>query len=157
MGKLPTTIIQHMYEHENIYKDMFDKVLKQMTAHCFIQNSCKCFKPWNNCYCYCEVCKTYLNTAIKYFTMKCEHDLAIVTLLGLSLIIFAWSESSFYYLMDELKRDETVLKGFKVFEKKKDRNPKIKQSTWKLLYLYEGFVRTNESKSRWKSNIFSRG
>ena len=35
-------------------------VLKQMMAHCFIYNCHICFKPWNNCCCYCEICKTYL-------------------------------------------------------------------------------------------------
>ena len=36
-----------------------DRVLKQMTAHCFIYYCHKCFEPWNNYYCCCPVCKTY--------------------------------------------------------------------------------------------------
>ena len=60
MGKLPSTIIQHIYEDDNTYKIKVDKVLKQLSAHCFIYNCHKCFKPWNNWYCYCLVCKTYI-------------------------------------------------------------------------------------------------
>ena len=60
MDNLPTTIIQHIYEYESTYKEQFGKVLKQMMAYCFIYNCHKCFKPWNNCYCYCQVCKTHL-------------------------------------------------------------------------------------------------
>ena len=60
MDKLPSTIIQHIYEYDNTYKIKFDKVLKQLTAHCFIYNCRICCKPYNKCYCYCAVCKTYL-------------------------------------------------------------------------------------------------
>ena len=60
MDKLQSNIIQHIYEYENTYKIKFDKVLKQLSAHCFIYNCHTCFKPWNNCCCYCSVCKTYL-------------------------------------------------------------------------------------------------
>ena len=60
MDKLPSTIIQHIYEYDSTYKIKFDKVLKQMMAHCFIYNCRTCFKPYNNCCCYCAVCKTYL-------------------------------------------------------------------------------------------------
>ena len=59
MDKLPSTITQHIYGYGNTYKIKFDKVLKQMMAHCFIYNCRTCFKPYNNC-CYCAVCKTYL-------------------------------------------------------------------------------------------------
>ena len=60
MDKLPSTIIQHMYEYATTYNNKFDKVSKQLSAHCFIHICHSCFKPWNNCYCYCEVCRTYL-------------------------------------------------------------------------------------------------
>ena len=69
MDKLPSTIIQHIYEYDNTYEIKFCKVLKQLSAHCFIYNCHKCFKPWNNYYCYCLV-KLILNTATKYFTMR---------------------------------------------------------------------------------------
>ena len=67
MDKLPTNIIQHIYEHDSTYNVKFDKVLKQMAAHCFIYNCHQCFKPWNNCYCYCKVCKTYLRYCHQIF------------------------------------------------------------------------------------------
>ena len=60
MDKLPSSIIQHIYEYDNTYKLIFDKVLKQLSAHCFIHNCQICFKPYNNCCYYCTVCKTYL-------------------------------------------------------------------------------------------------
>ena len=60
MDKLPSNIIQHIYEYDNTYNIKVDKVLKQLSAHCFIYNCHKCFKPWNNCYCYCAICKTNL-------------------------------------------------------------------------------------------------
>ena len=60
MDKLPSTIVQHIYEYDNTYNIKFDKVLKQLTAHCCIYRCCMCCKPYNKCYCYCQVCKTYL-------------------------------------------------------------------------------------------------
>ena len=58
MGKLfPDEVIVHIYKYDPTYKTHFDKVLKQLMAHCFIYNYHQCFKPWNNCYCYCKVCK----------------------------------------------------------------------------------------------------
>ena len=71
MDTLPSTIIQHIYEYDNTYNIKFDKVLKQLSAHCFIHNCHICFKSWNNCYCYCEIRRTRpLNSAIKYTLMK---------------------------------------------------------------------------------------
>ena len=51
MGKVPSTIVQNIHEYDNTYKIKFDKVLKQLSAHCFIYNCNKCFKPRGNCYC----------------------------------------------------------------------------------------------------------
>ena len=62
MEKLPSNIKQHIYEYDNSYNEKFDKVLKQLTAHCFIYNCRICFKPYNNCCCYCSRCKTYLKS-----------------------------------------------------------------------------------------------
>ena len=62
MDRLPSNIIQLIYEYDNTYTIKFDKVLKQLSAHCFIYNCHKCFKPWNNCCCYCSVSKTYLKS-----------------------------------------------------------------------------------------------
>ena len=76
MDKLPSNIIQHIYEYDNTCKIKFDKVLKQLSAHCFIYNSHKCFKPWNICYCYCVVCKPYLKICqqIYYDEMSTYED-----------------------------------------------------------------------------------
>ena len=85
MDKLPSTIIQHIYEHDNAHKIKFDKVLKQLSAHCFIYNCHKCFKSWNNCYCYCLVCKTYITYCHQAFYDKVstyEDDLNDVIQLG---------------------------------------------------------------------------
>ena len=85
MDKLPSNIIQHIYEYDNTYKDKFDKVLKQLTAHCFIYNCRICFKPYNNCCCYCVVCKTYLKFCqqIYYDEMSTyEDELKMITALG---------------------------------------------------------------------------
>ena len=69
MDKLQSTILQHIHEYDTIYKIQFDKIFKQLSAHCFFYNCHKCFKPWNNCYCYCVVCKAYLT-----FGQQIYHD-----------------------------------------------------------------------------------
>ena len=38
MDKLPSKIIQHIYEYDPTYKIKFDKVLIQLSAHCFTYN-----------------------------------------------------------------------------------------------------------------------
>ena len=62
MDKLPPTIIQHIYEYANTYDIKFDKVLKQLSAHCFTHNCQICFKPYSRYFCYCETCRTYLRS-----------------------------------------------------------------------------------------------
>ena len=59
MCKSQTTIIQHIYESDSTYKVKFDKVLLQMQMHCFINRCSDCFKPYNQCFCYCQTCGTY--------------------------------------------------------------------------------------------------
>ena len=74
-------------------------------------------QTWNNCYCYCLVCKTYLKYCHQAFYNEMgtyEYDLAIIIPLGFSLIIFFWSNFSLYYIMEELKLDEPALKLLKV-------------------------------------------
>ena len=85
MDKLPSNIIQHIYEYDNTYKEKFDKVWKQLTAHCFIYNCRICFKPYNICCCYCVVCKTYLKFCQQtlYDEMSTyEDELKMITALG---------------------------------------------------------------------------
>ena len=67
MDKLQIEVIIRIYEYDSIYKIKFDKVLKQLSAHCFIYNCHSCFKPWHNCYCYCEICRTYLKYCHQIF------------------------------------------------------------------------------------------
>ena len=76
MDKLHSNIIQHIYKCDNTYNINSDKVLKQMMAHCFICNCQICFKPCNNCCCYCAVCKTYLKLCqhIYYDEMSTYED-----------------------------------------------------------------------------------
>ena len=60
MGKLPTTIIQHIHEYDGTCKIKFDKVLLQMKMHWFVYECPECFKPYYQCFCYCQTCGTYL-------------------------------------------------------------------------------------------------
>ena len=60
MLDLPIEIIRKIYEYDDTYKIKFDKVLKQFSAYFFIYRCSECFKPYNNCYCYCKTCKSYL-------------------------------------------------------------------------------------------------
>ena len=60
MDNSPVEVIRRIYSYDSTDKEHVDRVLKQMMAHCFIHNCHKCVKPWNNCYCYCKVCKTHL-------------------------------------------------------------------------------------------------
>ena len=70
MDKLPLTMIQHIYEYDNTFKIKFDKVLKQLTAHIYIYRCSECFKEWNNCFCYCKSCRTYLRFCHHIFVDK---------------------------------------------------------------------------------------
>ena len=52
MDKLPTTIIQELYDYGSMYKDMFDKVLIQLNLHCCMYRCSECYKPYNQCFWY---------------------------------------------------------------------------------------------------------
>ena len=60
MNNLPNDIIRNIYEHDSTYKEQFDKTLRQLRVFCFVYRCSECFKPYNKCFCYCNVCKTYL-------------------------------------------------------------------------------------------------
>ena len=60
MNNLPIDIIRNIYEYDNTYRDQFDKTLRQLRVFCFVYRCSECFKPYNKCFCYCNVCKTYL-------------------------------------------------------------------------------------------------
>ena len=75
MDNLPVEVIRKICSYDSTYKIKFDKVLKQLTAHCFIYNSRICFKPYNNCYCYCSRCKAYLKFCQQlYFDNESTYD-----------------------------------------------------------------------------------
>ena len=82
---LPSTIVQHIYEYDNTYNIKFDEIMKQLSAHCFIYRCHKCFKPWNNCYCYCVVCNTYLKLCHQiYFDEQSTYDDDLEHIIALS-------------------------------------------------------------------------
>ena len=60
MNNLPIDIIRNIYEYDNTFKIEFDKTLRQLRVFCFVYRCSECFKPYNKCFCYCNVCKTYL-------------------------------------------------------------------------------------------------
>ena len=60
MNNLPNDIIRNIYEYDNTYRESFDKTLRQLRVFCFVYRCSECFKPYNKCFCYCNVCKTYL-------------------------------------------------------------------------------------------------
>ena len=85
MDKLPSNIIQHIFGYDHTYKEKFGKVLKQPTAHIFIYHCRICFKPYNNCYCYCSRCNTYLKLCQQIFFDEMstyEDKLKLITALG---------------------------------------------------------------------------
>ena len=60
MDKLPVEITRKIYEYDSTYRNVFGKVLIQLRCHFFIYNCHLCYRKWNDCFCYCKVCKTYL-------------------------------------------------------------------------------------------------
>ena len=85
MDKLPVEVIRKIYSYDSTYKIKFDKVLTQLTSYCFIYNCKMCFKPYDNCYCYCPRCRTYLKYCQQlYFTSKStyEDDMNMIIALG---------------------------------------------------------------------------
>ena len=55
----PDEVIRNIYRYDSTYKHIFDKVLLQLTMHCFIYRCSECFKPYNQCFSYCKTCRTY--------------------------------------------------------------------------------------------------
>ena len=60
MDKLPVEITRKIYEYDPTYRELTDKSLKQLSAHCFIYRCSGCFKPYKRCFRYCVTCGTYL-------------------------------------------------------------------------------------------------
>ena len=59
MDKLPSSIIQTIYEYNSTYKEKYDKVLRQLRCYAFIYRCDSCYKPFNKCWCYCPDCRTF--------------------------------------------------------------------------------------------------
>ena len=84
MDKLQIEVIRQIYEYDNTFKIKFDKVLKQLTAHCFIYNCRICFEPYSNCCCYCSVCKTYLKFCQIYYDERSIYEDELEQIIALS-------------------------------------------------------------------------
>ena len=85
MDQLPIEDIRQTYEYDNTFNIKFDKVLKQMMAHCFIYNCRICCKPYNNCCCYCVVCKTYLKLCQQiYYDERSTYEDELEKIIALS-------------------------------------------------------------------------
>ena len=87
MDKLPIDVIRQIYEYDSTSKIKFDKVLTQLSAHIFIYRCSECFKEWNECFCYCKICRTYLRFCHQIFFDKdsvYEDDLNDIVQLGFS-------------------------------------------------------------------------
>ena len=85
MGNLPVEVIRQTYSYDPTYKEHFDKVLLQLNMHCFIYRCSECFKPYNQCFCYCRTCRTYLRSCRQiYFQMgdMTEDDVEDIVGLG---------------------------------------------------------------------------
>lgn len=85
MDKLPIEITRKIYEYDNTYRDQFDKTLRHLRCYCLIYRCEICFKPYNKCFCFCKVCKTYLRFCKQiYFEPNDpeEDELQMITALG---------------------------------------------------------------------------
>ena len=85
MDNLPAEVIRKIYSYDNTYKIKFDKVLTHLTTYCFIYNCKMCFKHYDNCYCYCPRCRTYLKYCQQIFYDEMstyEDELQMITALG---------------------------------------------------------------------------
>ena len=67
MDNLPIQITRETYSYDSTYRNVFNKVMVQLKVHFFIYNCNLCCKPWNSCYCWCPVCKTYLKFCHQIF------------------------------------------------------------------------------------------
>lgn len=67
MDNLPIEITRKIYEYDSTYHNVFKKVLVQLRVKFFIYNCYDCCRPWNKCFCYCDVCKTYLKYCRQIF------------------------------------------------------------------------------------------
>ena len=60
MGKLPMGVVGQIYSYDPTYRERLGKVLLQLNMHCFTYRCSECCRHYNECYCYCETCRTSL-------------------------------------------------------------------------------------------------
>ena len=60
MDNFQYEVIIQTYSYDPTYKYMFDKVFISVKVHCFIYRCDRCCRHDNDCYCYCETCRTFL-------------------------------------------------------------------------------------------------
>ena len=86
MHKLfPDEVIRHIYKYDSTYNNIFDKVLLQLNMHCFIYRCPDCYKPYNQCFCHYQTCRTYLRFCRQLYFEKgdmTEDDLEDIVGLG---------------------------------------------------------------------------
>ena len=59
MDKLPSAIVQKIYEYDPTYKEKLDKTLRQLRCYAHIYRCDECFEHFNKCFCFCPDCCTY--------------------------------------------------------------------------------------------------
>ena len=61
MDKLPFEVIRQIYSYDPTYKQHFDNVFEFLEKyHCFIYRCDQCCRHYNDCYCCCNTCRTFL-------------------------------------------------------------------------------------------------
>ena len=60
MCELPFQVVRQVYSYDPTYKYMFYKALISLEVHCFVYRCDRCCRHYNDCYCYCETCRTFL-------------------------------------------------------------------------------------------------
>ena len=60
MDNIPFEAIRQIYSYDPTYKYIICKVLISLNIHCLIYRCSECYKPYNQCVCYCQTCRTYL-------------------------------------------------------------------------------------------------
>ena len=75
MDNLPIEITRKIYEYDSTYREIFNRVLIQLRVNFYIYNCHECYCRWNKCFCWCQVCKTYLKYCHQiYFDENDNYD-----------------------------------------------------------------------------------
>ena len=68
----PDGVIRNIYKYDSIYKDIIAKVLLQLNMHCFVYRCPECSKPYKQCFCYCQTCRTCLRLCRQLYFKDCD-------------------------------------------------------------------------------------